>query len=330
MTFRYRLVFIMILFLGGCDGSVSLDDSLKKYALPDNSKAYTKLVDRDPAQLSPDELYNRSLTLWDTPYRELSVPTSIGVAHIIVSGPEDGEVLVLLHGMNASSTMWYPNAASLSKHYRVYAIDDIVGGGKSEPSKELESMDQIIGWYSEIFKILGLKQIHLVGASRGGWMAIKIALTDTTRIKSVALLSPAQTFAWITPSMGLVDNLTFALNPKRENLRDALETMSVNVDGISQLYIDQYYSKTKQGNLPQFLLDMRPFDKKHIRQLEIPVLVIVGDQDIINDEDTLENAEEALPKVKTHFIKNGGHFINIDQAAAVNSALNSFIGETIF
>ena len=58
--------------------------------------------------------YNKALTLWKTAFHELNIQTSIGNAHVIVSGPKNGEPVILLHGMNASSTMWYPNIKALS------------------------------------------------------------------------------------------------------------------------------------------------------------------------------------------------------------------------
>jgi pimeloyl-ACP methyl ester carboxylesterase len=320
-----RLAIIGTLLFIGCNASVDLDRSEKQYALPDNSKNYTDLVERDPDELSQEELYNRALSLWNTPYRELRIPTSVGESHVIVAGPEDGEVVVLMHGLNASATMWYPNAAPLARHYRIYAVDDIIGGGKSQPSRDLESLDEVLDWYSELFDRLELEQVHLVGASRGGWVAIQMALNQPERIRSVALLSPAQTFSWIKPSFGLLENLRFSLDPERKKLRGALETMTANVDDISQLYIDQYYGKVREGTPSQFLLDMRPFDKKKLRSLQVPVLVLVGDQDIINDHKSLAKANRRLPDVETHVIEGAGHFVSFDGAEEVNAKLISFI-----
>ena len=70
--------------------------------------------------------YNKSLSLWPVPYTEQDIPTSFGTAHVIISGPVNAEPLVILHGMDASSTMWYPNIKDYSKNYRVYAIDYIM------------------------------------------------------------------------------------------------------------------------------------------------------------------------------------------------------------
>ena len=53
--------------------------------------------------------YDNTLKLWDVPFEETDVKTSYGIAHVIICGPKSGETLVLFHGTDASSTMWYPN-----------------------------------------------------------------------------------------------------------------------------------------------------------------------------------------------------------------------------
>ncbi|MEZ0131398.1 alpha/beta fold hydrolase, partial [Flavobacterium sp. LBUM151] len=75
--------------------------------------------------------YNKSLKLWDVPYTEEDVKTSFGTAHVVMAGPKNEKPLVLLHGMDASSTMWYPNIKALAKNHRIYAIDFIMEPGKS-------------------------------------------------------------------------------------------------------------------------------------------------------------------------------------------------------
>ncbi|MFA7553393.1 MAG: alpha/beta hydrolase [Spongiibacteraceae bacterium] len=324
MRFK-QLLFTALLLLSACTAKVDLDDSQSHFALPDAHKQHAKLAAIAADNLSQQQLYNRTLSLWGTPYRELSFPTSLGTAHIIVSGPSDGEVLVLLHGMNASSTMWYPNAAALAEHYRIYAIDHILGTGKSEPSKPIESIDQVINWYSEVFNQLQLKNINLVGASQGGWIAVNLALTDSTRVKSLALLSPAQTFTWMEPSSGIVANIWLAINPNRENLSHALDSMSSHVTDINPLYIDQFLNAMTTADLPKFLIDTQPFDDTQLQQLQMPTLVLIGDKDIINSNKSLDRANALLPKVKTKIINDAGHFLNVDQAAATNAALQEFI-----
>ncbi len=269
--------------------------------------------------------YNKSLTLWKTTFHELNIQTSLGNAHVIVSGPKNGEPVVLLHGMNASSTMWYPNVKALSQNHRVYAIDYLLEPGKSHVNGEVKDMSEIVNWYNEIFDQLKLDEFSLIGASRGGWLAIYFALQQTSRIRNIVLLSPAQTFMWIPPGSEILSGLNYTIRPKRKHLRRLLETMSFDVDKIEQVFIDQYFLATQEAIKIKFILKMTPYTDDELKRLTMPVLVLIGDNDIINSEKSIEQAEKLLPYCETGILKNAGHFLSIDQPETVNARILEFL-----
>ena|SRR6218665_2422225 len=289
------------------------------------------IVDTTPAlKKKPStyaEAYNRALLLWGIPYTEKDIPTTFGAAHVIIAGPQNGEPLVLLHGMNASSTMWYPNVKDFTKQYRIYAIDFLMEPGKSVYNGGIDNTDQVISWYNEIFDQLKLTKFSIVGISRGGWLALNITLHDQSRIHKLALLSPAQTFTWIKPNAEVVTNITYTVNPKREKLRTALETMMYDVDILKQDYIDQYYIATQEATLSKMIAQMTPFSEKELESVSVPVLVLIGDTDIINGEKSLKRAKKHIPGVETDEIKHAGHFLTFDQPEVVDKKVLDFLNE---
>lgn len=311
--------------LTACERAQFKDDVTKAYGLPDKSLEYKELVKRDPKELSAEQLYNRALTLWDIPYRELSLPTSNGSAHVLVSGPVDGKPIVLLHGMSVDSTMWYPNIRVLSENYRVYAIDDIWGAGKSNPSHENTDIKALVAWYFEVFELLKLQQINLIGASQGGWIATNLALNEPDRFDNLILLSPAQTITWLDPSFDILANMWFKLNPERDGLEANLETLSSSVDNIDVLYKDRFFSTIKNEPTSPILMDMQPFSEAQLLKLTMPVLLLVGDDDLVNDLDTVQQANKILPNVQAELITESGHFINADRADLVNKKILAFL-----
>ena len=159
------------------------------------------------------QAYDKALTLWQTPIKEIYIETNLGKAHVIVCGDEHAEPLVLLHGLDASSTMWYPNIKALSAKYKIYAIDFFLEPGKSVCKVKVKHTNQIVDWYYEIFDKLNLKKINLMGASRGGWLAVNIALHDKSRINKLVLLSPAQTFTWIKLNPKILGDIVYTFSP---------------------------------------------------------------------------------------------------------------------
>lgn len=270
------------------------------------------------------DAYDETLKLWKVAYKELYIGTSRGITHVTVSGPTDGEPVVLLHGMNASSTMWYPNIEALSKNYQVFAIDYILEPGKSNLLKEIETPAKVMDWYNEVLYALDLKRFHLIGASEGGYLAAKLALKDPNRVKKMILLSPAQTLNWIKPNVELVKLGAAKLRSKEQDLTQTLSSMSSNVSNISKEFLKQHELGHQQESENKFVPLMMPFSKKRLNTLKMPVLVLVGDQDLMNDEKTVEVANQ-LPKGKGEIIANAGHFLSVDQAEVVNEKMVEFL-----
>jgi pimeloyl-ACP methyl ester carboxylesterase len=316
LTMKYIILLALVLSISSCEKNLQ-DQLVEEFG------EYEEVV--KPKDREYYNAYDKTLTLWDTPFQEVNIQTSLGNTHVIVSGPRDAEPLVLLHGMNASSTMWYPNIKALSFNYRVYAIDYILEPGKSTMTGKIKGMSDIVNWYYEIFDQLKLKKFGLIGASEGGWLATKIALRQTSRIKDLTLLSPLQTFMSIPRSVEMSSDIIYALNPKHKNLGRLLKTMSVNVDNIEKAFVDQFFIASKQSKFNLKMFQMTPFSSDKLKTLTMPVLVLIGDKDIINKGKGIEKAKKILPHPETDIIKNAGHFLSMDQADIVNTRILDFL-----
>ena len=270
--------------------------------------------------------YNKSLTLWKIPYSEEDVKTSFGTAHVILSGPKDAPALVLLHGMNASSTMWFPNIEALSKNRRVYAIDFLTEPGKSVSMGKTLSKQEIVLWYNEIFKHYKLNNFEVVGASAGAWNAVLLAIQDDSKIKKMVLLGPAQTFENIDERGKATSAIMMKFFPSKKKWDKTLKNFSTNPKKIPMIYNRQSYLayKTKIGSN---FWKMVPFSEDELKKIMIPVLVLTGDKDIINSETGHKKAKEMLSNYKGEVIPNAGHFLTIDQTEIVNKKIIAFLGK---
>ncbi|WP_029268648.1 alpha/beta fold hydrolase [Flavobacterium sp. KJJ] len=269
--------------------------------------------------------YDKALKLWDIPYTEENVQTSFGTAHIIIAGPKNGKDLVLLHGMDATSTMWYPNIKSLAKNHRIYAIDFLMEPGKSTLTAKPLSSEEIVIWYNEIFKHYKLKKFDIVAASRGGWIATLLAIQKQNSIDKIVLLSPAQTFKFIDKMGKTTTALMLKLFPSEKKFGKTLKTFSTHPEKISPVYKRQFYLANKYAKSNSSMLKMTPFSDDELKSITNPVLVLIGDKDVINSDESLERAEKYLIHVKTKKIPDAGHFLTIDQSKIVNDAIADFL-----
>jgi pimeloyl-ACP methyl ester carboxylesterase len=268
--------------------------------------------------------YNASLKLWPVPYEEKNIQTSWGTAHVIITGPAKGEPLVLFHGMDASSTMWYPNIKDYSSKYRVYAIDYILEAGKSKLKDKRPNTDEVVQWYNEIFDALNLKKFNLIGASRGGWLATNYTLHHQNRVDKLVLLSPVQTFGLMEFNLKTRRAINFKFFPNRKRLRKTVEALSFYPEKINPKFKEQLYLGTEYSKTTFDMLEMAPF-KDDLKNIKVPVLVLVGDHDILCGTDILESAKEKIPHAQTEVVPNAGHFLTIDQKEVVDKKILSFL-----
>jgi pimeloyl-ACP methyl ester carboxylesterase len=269
--------------------------------------------------------YDKALKLWDIPYTEENIKTTFGTAHIIMAGPKNAKALVLLHGMDASSTMWYPNIKTLAKNHRIYAIDFLMEPNKSTLTAKPLSREEMVVWYNEIFSHYKLKKFDIVAASRGGWIATLLATQKENNIDKIVLLSPAQTFKFIDKVGKTSNALMLKLFPSEKKFSKTLKTFSTHPEKISPVYKRQFYLANKYAKSNSSMLKMTPFSDDELQSITNSVLVLIGDRDVINSDESLERAQKYLIKSKTQKITDAGHFLSIDQSKIVNNAMADFL-----
>ena len=308
----YLLFFVFILSSCGAKRADRIDDYVFKTKSEKNE--YLKS-------------YDKSLQLWKVPFKEDDLITSYGTAHVIISGPKEAAPLVILHGMDASSTMWYPNIEAISKNHRVYAIDFLMEPSKSVSCGETLNKTEVVAWYNEIFDHYRLTKFKVIGASRGGWVGTLLATQADSRITKLALLSPAQTFESIDSKRKAMPALMLKLFPNKNKLKRTLNAFSFYPEKIDTIYQKQFYLANKYAKTNASMLQMTPFSKEDLKKITIPVLVLIGDHDVINSDDTMERAKELIPHSEAEEIKNAGHFLTIDQSKLVNKKMVDFLNK---
>jgi pimeloyl-ACP methyl ester carboxylesterase len=100
-----------------------------------------------------------------------------------------GPPLLFLHGAWADRG-WAPFAKELATRFSVISPDHPGYGGSQTPDW-LDDIHDLAFFYLDVLAALGLDEVHLVGASLGGWIAAEMAVRSTARIARLSLVAPA-------------------------------------------------------------------------------------------------------------------------------------------
>ena len=99
-----------------------------------------------------------------------------------------GATVLFLHGVAGAA--WDPLLEQLSGGYRVLAPEH-PGFGRGQIPDWMMSVGDVAFFYLDLMQALDLRDVHLVGHGLGGWIAAEIAIRNTARLASLALLAPA-------------------------------------------------------------------------------------------------------------------------------------------
>jgi pimeloyl-ACP methyl ester carboxylesterase len=106
------------------------------------------------------------------------------------AGPDDGPVLVLLHGLASDSTTWQPALEWLPAHGIRVLAPDLLGHGESD--KPLEAGYLLADYADRLYQfltVLGHHRATLAGHSYGGAVAMQCALQYPAMMDGLVLVA---------------------------------------------------------------------------------------------------------------------------------------------
>lgn len=102
----------------------------------------------------------------------------------------EGEPVVLVHGLSASTHWWIRNVPELARHYRVYLVD-LPGFGAMHFPRSRFVLADAASWLRSWMEAVGVKHAHLIGHSMGGYICMCIAVHAPEMVSRLVLVAPA-------------------------------------------------------------------------------------------------------------------------------------------
>lgn len=216
-------------------------------------------------------------------------------------GDKDNITLIFLHGNMEDSSFFKKQVEHFSEKYHV-VLPDTRGHGKSEwgtfgGSRHnlrllAEDLKELVLW-------LNLDNFIVVGFSDGANIAMEFAASGASGLKGLVLAGG--------------------------NLRPWGMKFGVILDIIKD-YLKSYFSSDGENTrrkLGLMLFEPR-IKRKQLEKIELPTLVLAGDNDLIRKRETLRIGSYILDS-KTMFVEDADHFLIYNKWDIFNKMLEQWI-----
>jgi pimeloyl-ACP methyl ester carboxylesterase len=266
-------------------------------------------------------------------YERIQINTSLGKTNVWALTHDDpaAKALVIFPGARTTALFWdFDNALkSLGVPLKIYMVETNglpnLSDGKTP---DIKSNGYGI-WANEVLNALSISSAFIAGASFGGLVAMKFALTNPEKIKAAFLLNPGCLQPFSLSLKNLYYNLLPIVSPTPKNvttflvaavfcrpthqLSPACEKLIIDYEVFA---LKQYNDKTQK---PYYMND-------ELKGVTVDTYVLEGDKDLLFPyEKSITNARlklgAALKDVKV--FKNVGHGIETFKPAL------SYVGEII-
>ncbi len=105
-----------------------------------------------------------------------------------VVGPEDGQVVALIHGLGLSREIWHPHLDSFSASYRVVNYD-LYGHGQSAAAPEEATLSIYAQQLAALLDYLQYPKAAVVGFSIGGMINRRFAMDFPAKLTALVILN---------------------------------------------------------------------------------------------------------------------------------------------
>jgi 3-oxoadipate enol-lactonase len=241
-----------------------------------------------------------------------------------------GPAVVLIHGHPFNRSMWAPQLAALAGPYRVIA-PDLRGYGASPVTPGTVPMSQLAADVARLLDRRGVSRAAVVGLSMGGLVAMELAGADPARWWALGLVA---TTAEPVTEAERADRLARAAQAEREGIGPLARDMATRLFGpdvdpaLSGQVMAMMLATDPHGAAAALRgRAERPDYRPILRELDLPALVLTGDQDGYSTAEITDRLTSGLRRPHRVTVPGVGHLPNLENPARFNTELTAFLGQ---
>jgi len=248
--------------------------------------------------------------------------------HTLQSG-SSGETIIFIHGFPMNGHIWDAQLSALAAGFKCYALDLPGYGLSPTPDGFIASMDSYADHVAQFIAARGLPLVHIVGISLGGMIALNFARRHGHLLKSIILLHSTAS----TDTAELKDGRTQIIEDiKQGGLKEFVVNFADILLGptagraVRADYITLMNDTSKDTVIAGMkALRDRGAELQNLGNIDIPTLVVAGDQDTRTPAQMMEKIAAALPNSTFEIITGCGHVSPIEQPDKLSGLIRDWV-----
>lgn len=260
----------------------------------------------------------------------IATETIAPAPRIAVDHAGEGPLTVCLHGIGGNRTFWHDQLAALAPHFHAAAWDARGYGSSDDYEGPLEFAD----FSKDLLRVLDhfeCSQAHVVGLSMGGMIALDFHSRHPERVATLTVCDSAPGLGHIPP-----EELEKFIRSRQEPLLNGKEPRDIAPDvaralkgksagpAVYQRLFDGMASLHKESYL-KAIVAANSVGSFELEEIRVPTHIVCGDEDELTPPDVSRRMSERIPGAKFTIIPRAGHISNVEQPAAFNEAVLSFL-----
>jgi 3-oxoadipate enol-lactonase len=259
------------------------------------------------------------------------VKLSVAGAELACDVTGSGLPVLLLHAFPLGLAMWDEQARALADAYQVVRFD-ARGFGDSPPGDGLLTMERIADDAVGVLDRLGIPSAVVAGLSMGGYAALALVRRHPDRIRALVL---ADTRAGADSAEARATRAAQAEKVRREGAATIADAVLPKLLGTTSHQqrpeLVARVRRTIESNPPRGIADAlaglaaRADSTPTLREIRVPTLVIVGEEDTITPPAEAEALQRGIAGSRLATIPRAGHLANLENPAEFNHRLRTFL-----
>jgi 3-oxoadipate enol-lactonase len=241
-----------------------------------------------------------------------------------------GWPVVLIHAFPLTADMWRPQLERVARGWR-YLAPDVRGFGASPVGSVRPTMDDYAADVESVMDTLDIETAVIGGLSMGGYITFALHRRAPERFSSVVL---ADTKAEADTAEGREGRRAMSELVRSEGVGAVADRMLPKLlSAASHANADLVVSvrrmieaNTTDGidNAIHAMMD-RPDSTPDLPRLRVPVLVMVGGEDVLTPRADSERILNATERSQLVVLPDAGHLTNLEAPDAFSTALANFL-----